>query len=134
MRNLKELKMQSEYSSCDPTKLDDWLKGVSHDLGQYTYQLLASGVDRPFLPQVSEENLREDCGVTNGVHRAKMLQTIRGRYIWCGRKVVYRAKTIQTVRGRYIRCGRKVVHSPRYFRPLEVGSSGMAGKSGDRLW
>ena len=78
MRELKELKARSDYSSCDPTKLDHWLKERSADLGQYTYQLLLSGVDAHFLPQLSEENLRDDCGVLNGVHRAKILQKIRG--------------------------------------------------------
>ena len=78
MRELKELKSRSDYSSCDPTKLDHWLKDLSADMGQYTYQLLLSGVDANFLPQLSEENLKDDCGVTNGVHRAKIQQKIRG--------------------------------------------------------
>lgn len=77
MRELRELKISSEYSSCDPSKLDDWLKTLSPDLGQYTYQLLQSGVDRPFLSQMCEEHLKDDCGVQNGVHRAKILQRIR---------------------------------------------------------
>ncbi|XP_045171328.2 NAD(+) hydrolase SARM1-like [Mercenaria mercenaria] len=77
MRELRDLKISSEYTSCDPTKLDDWLKQLSPELGQYTYQLLLAGVDRNFLCQMSEDHLREDCGVTNGVHRAKILQQIR---------------------------------------------------------
>lgn len=81
MRELRELKASSEYSSCDPSKLDDWLKEVSPDLSQYTYQLLLSGVDRLFLPQISEELLRDDCGVSNGIHRARILQRIRGEVL-----------------------------------------------------
>ncbi|XP_052799930.1 NAD(+) hydrolase SARM1-like isoform X1 [Mya arenaria] len=77
LRELHELKTQSEYSSCDPTKLSDWLKELSGDLGQYTYQLLQSGVDRTYLPQISEDQLRDDCAIHNGIHRAKILQKIR---------------------------------------------------------
>lgn len=77
MRDLRELKISSEYTSCDPSKLNDWLKLVSPDLCQYTYQLLQCGVDKLFLPQIAEENLRDDCGVLNGVHRARILQNIR---------------------------------------------------------
>ncbi len=71
----------SDYSSCDPTKLDHWLKVVSPDLGQYTYQLLLCGVDRQFLSQLSDEQLRDDCRIANGVHRAKILQRARGNSI-----------------------------------------------------
>ena len=83
MRELKELKARSDYSSCDPTKVDHWLKEMSHDMGQYTYQLLLSGVDAHFLPQISEDNLKDDCGISNGVHRSKILQKIRGTLFWC---------------------------------------------------
>ena len=81
MRELKELKISSDYSSCDPSKLDYWLKDLSPDLGQYTYQLLQNGVDKPFLSHMSEEHLRLDCGVHNGIHRAKILQHIRGNFV-----------------------------------------------------
>ena len=78
LRELKELKVSSEYTSCDPTKLDDWLKEVGPDFSQYTYQLLLSGADRLFLPQMSEDLLKDDCGMVNGIHRARVLQKIRG--------------------------------------------------------
>jgi len=70
--------VSSEYTSCDPTKLDDWLKEVGPDFSQYTYQLLLSGADRLFLPQMSEDLLKDDCGMVNGIHRARVLQKIRG--------------------------------------------------------
>lgn len=87
MRELKELKARSDYSSCDPTKVDHWLKEMAQDMGQYTYQLLLSGVDAHFLPQLSEENLKDDCGVTNGVHRSKILQKIREQSIYRGKSL-----------------------------------------------
>ncbi|KAK3603297.1 hypothetical protein CHS0354_007628 [Potamilus streckersoni] len=77
MRELKDLKMSADYTSCDPSKLEHWLKDIAPEFSQYTYNLVQSGLDQMFLRHVNEEHLREDCGIQNGIHRARILQKIR---------------------------------------------------------
>ena len=85
-RELKDLKIASDYRSCDPTKLTDWLCQVGEDLSQYSYQMLRSGVDMKLLRHVKEDHLKDDCVIRNGVHRLKMLESIKnsckGRGQW----------------------------------------------------
>jgi hypothetical protein len=74
--------MTSDYKSCDPTRLDTWLIDLGSEFSQYTYQMLASGIDKTLLGYISDENLKNDCGISNGVHRMKILQAIKSKY--CG--------------------------------------------------
>ncbi|XP_064618592.1 NAD(+) hydrolase sarm1-like isoform X3 [Lineus longissimus] len=77
LKELKKLKMTSDYKSCDPTRLDTWLIDLGQEFSQYTYQMLASGIDKSLLGYISDENLKNDCGITNGVHRMKIIQAIK---------------------------------------------------------
>ena len=74
MRELDNLKTSADYQSCDPSKLADWLKQIGAAYKRYAYPMVKCGVDRSTLPSLADEHLQADCGVTNGVHRLKILQ------------------------------------------------------------
>ena len=73
--------MNMDYSSIDPTGLNDFLRSIEPKLSVYTYNLLSTGIDKetllnhnnPFLPK--EQHLIE-CGVDNKIHRIKILQEV----------------------------------------------------------
>ncbi|XP_071178832.1 NAD(+) hydrolase sarm1-like [Mytilus edulis] len=77
MRELKRLKITADYASSDPTKLDDFLMELGSEFSQYTYSMLQAGVDMLYLPDLTEEQLANDCGISSGIHRSKILQKIR---------------------------------------------------------
>jgi len=77
LRDLAKLKQIADYESCDPTRLDDWLKELGAEFRQYTYQMLKSGVDRRVLRFLSDEHLQIDCGIFNGVHRMRILEVAK---------------------------------------------------------
>ncbi|XP_025090144.1 sterile alpha and TIR motif-containing protein 1-like isoform X2 [Pomacea canaliculata] len=76
LRELRDLKISADYTSCDPTKLSDWLVEVGPEFSQYTYQMIYSGVDKQTLRSLSHEHLSKDCAITNGIHRMKILSKI----------------------------------------------------------
>ena len=77
MRELARLKTMACYDSCDPSRLDDWLRIVGPGLSQYAYSLLKSGVDKNILRWLNDEHLKEDCGIANGVHRLRILEAAK---------------------------------------------------------
>jgi len=77
MRELDELKQTADYETCDPSRIDHWLKEIGEEFRQYTYQMVRSGVDRRVLRLLTEENLQRDCGIRNGVHRLKILEAAK---------------------------------------------------------
>ncbi|KAG5269169.1 hypothetical protein AALO_G00199040 [Alosa alosa] len=77
LRDLRVLKTYANYSTCDPNNLADWLADVDPRFRQYTYGLVQSGVDRKNIVHITDEQLRTDCSVENGVHRAKILAALR---------------------------------------------------------
>jgi hypothetical protein len=80
MRELKNLKITADYASSDPSKLNDFLEDVGSEFSQYTYSMLQAGIDTTFLPLLTEEQLINDCGIVNGIHRSKILQKILGLF------------------------------------------------------
>ena len=67
-----------DYSGLDPTGLNEFLKFIEPKFSMYTYNMLASGIDKetllnPILPY--EDHLIE-CGVDNKIHRMKIMQGI----------------------------------------------------------
>ncbi|XP_028857682.1 NAD(+) hydrolase SARM1 [Denticeps clupeoides] len=83
LRDLRVLKTYANYSTCDPSNLADWLAHVDPRFRQYTYGLVQSGVDRKNVPQVTDEQLRDDCLMDNGIHRARILAAARRPSIPC---------------------------------------------------
>lgn len=77
LRELAQLKQNADYEACDPSRLDDWLTGISPEFRQYTYQMIKSGVEKSILRFISEEHLERDCGILNGIHRLKMLEAAK---------------------------------------------------------
>ncbi|XP_074640275.1 NAD(+) hydrolase SARM1-like isoform X2 [Tubulanus polymorphus] len=77
MKEVKKLKMTSDYRSCDPTKIDHWLLELGSEFSQYTYQMLASGIDKQILPYIHDDNLKNDCSIVNGIHRMKIIYAIK---------------------------------------------------------
>ncbi|ESO95392.1 hypothetical protein LOTGIDRAFT_215051 [Lottia gigantea] len=77
LRELKELKITADYTSCDPSKLSDWLDEISPLFLQYAYNMLTCGVDRQSLPYLTEDHLMSDCSIGNGVHRMRLLDRIK---------------------------------------------------------
>ena len=74
--------MTADYSSYDPTKIDPWLMSVLPELSQYTYAMLRNGMDRTLLSTTTEEELRDVCGVNNGIHRRIIMQHLNGNFFF----------------------------------------------------
>lgn len=77
LRELKQLKTTADYSSCDNSRLNEWLKELSEDFSVYTYQMLRCGIDRSVLSSISEDELERECGITNSIHRRKIMDHIK---------------------------------------------------------
>ena len=77
LRELTSLKQSADYQSCDPSKLDDWLKEVNTGFKQYTYQMTQAGVDANLLKWLTNEHLQSDCRIQNGVHRLRILEAAK---------------------------------------------------------
>lgn len=77
LRELKQLKTTADYSSCDNSRLNEWLKELSEEFSVYTYQMLRCGIDRSVLSSISEDELERECGITNSIHRRKIMDHIK---------------------------------------------------------
>ena len=82
LRELRRLRTAADYESCDPTHLESWMKAVGGDVAQYSYLMLKAGVDKAILRYLTEEHLRHDCVITNGIHRMKILEAAKSRSKW----------------------------------------------------
>ncbi|XP_072834805.1 NAD(+) hydrolase SARM1 [Pogona vitticeps] len=76
-RELTELKTYANYSTCDRSNLADWLSSVEPKFRQYTYNLVTCSIDRNFLHRVTEQQLEQDCQVSLGFHRVRILNAAR---------------------------------------------------------
>ena len=72
-RELTKLKLQADYSSCDPSQLCDWLENVNGDLLEHSYGMLRAGADIGSLKHITDTHLRDDCQIRNGIHVSRML-------------------------------------------------------------
>ncbi|XP_069766883.1 NAD(+) hydrolase SARM1 isoform X2 [Narcine bancroftii] len=70
LRELRELKMNANYSTCDPSNLADWLGTINPLFRQYTYNLVHCGIRKETLSKVTEEQLMSECHIENRIHRA----------------------------------------------------------------
>lgn len=73
LRELNQLKLIADYSSCDKTGLCSLL---GRDNIQYAYQMLLYGVTRENICQFDGEQLLSECKVLNIIHRLRLAQTI----------------------------------------------------------
>ncbi|XP_066941139.1 NAD(+) hydrolase sarm1 isoform X3 [Macrobrachium rosenbergii] len=72
LRELKKLKNLADYSSCDSTKMNDFLVEMDREFAEYTYRMIRAGVNRDMLRYLSEEQLINECGILNSIHRQKI--------------------------------------------------------------
>ncbi|XP_064112730.1 NAD(+) hydrolase sarm1-like isoform X8 [Macrobrachium nipponense] len=72
LRELKKLKNLADYSSCDSTKMNDFLVEMDREFAEYTYRMIRAGVNRDMLRYLSEEQLIHECGILNSIHRQKI--------------------------------------------------------------
>jgi len=77
LRELDELRQNSDYSLFDTTNLNQFLKDIHPELCRYTYRMLKSRVNLTLLPHLSEDHLVRDCGINNGVHRMIIMQATK---------------------------------------------------------
>lgn len=71
--------MAADYSCVDGTKLDRFLTSISPRFSIYTYPLLELGIsDCRDIPALSDEILKNECRITNPVHRLKLLEALEG--------------------------------------------------------
>ncbi|XP_014246383.1 sterile alpha and TIR motif-containing protein 1 isoform X2 [Cimex lectularius] len=76
-RELQTLKKMADYSSRDSSNLNSFLQSIGPEFSVYTYAMLNAGVDKETLRSLSEEQLVSECGITNSIHRYRMLDLIR---------------------------------------------------------
>lgn len=76
MRELRKLKLLADYSSCDSTKLNEFMVEIDKEFAEYTYRMLRAGVTRDCLRYLTEEQLITECGIYNSIHRQRIRDTI----------------------------------------------------------
>jgi hypothetical protein len=76
IHDLTELRIRADYSSEDASNIAAWLAGISREFRQYSFNLIQAGVDLKFLPHLTDQHLKSDCQISNGVHRTKILEAI----------------------------------------------------------
>ncbi|UYV64377.1 SARM1 [Cordylochernes scorpioides] len=77
LRDLEQLKCKADYASCDSTDLNGLLQSIGPEFSRYTYQMLQSGVQRTSLSYLTDEQLEQECGVHNSIHRHHIAQVFQ---------------------------------------------------------
>ncbi|XP_022182978.1 sterile alpha and TIR motif-containing protein 1-like [Myzus persicae] len=77
VRELNNLKQSADYSSIDTTDLNSFLKSINLEYSVYTYPMLIAGVTRDSMRFVTDDQLKNDCGISNGVHRSCIITSIK---------------------------------------------------------
>ncbi|XP_071546751.1 NAD(+) hydrolase sarm1 isoform X5 [Panulirus ornatus] len=76
LRELRKLKLLADYSSCDSSKLNEFIVEIDKEFAEYTYRMLQAGVSRDCLRYLTEEQLMKECGIYNSIHRQRIKDTI----------------------------------------------------------
>merc|ERR1719367_2751453 len=77
LRELSDLRKKADYSNIDSTGLNEFLQQIGQEYSVYTYEMLKAGIDRDTLIRINEEQLLSECGITNKIHRLKILQGVK---------------------------------------------------------
>jgi len=77
LRELSSLRKRTDYSSVDSSGLNDFLQTLGPEYSVYTYELLNNNIDKDTLLTFSDEQLLIDCGITNKIHRIKILHGVK---------------------------------------------------------
>uniref|UniRef100_A0A2S2PBG3 Sterile alpha and TIR motif-containing protein 1 n=1 Tax=Schizaphis graminum TaxID=13262 RepID=A0A2S2PBG3_SCHGA len=81
MRELNNLKQSADYSSIDSTGLNSVLKSINSEYSVYTYPMLKAGVNVDSIRFLTDDQLKNVCGISNGIHRScikDLIQKISG--------------------------------------------------------
>ncbi|XP_067010666.2 NAD(+) hydrolase sarm1 isoform X2 [Anabrus simplex] len=76
-RELQNLKKMADYSSRDAGNLNTFLQGIGPEFSIYTYSMLNAGVDKDSIRSLSEDQLANECGITNSIHRLRIMNSIK---------------------------------------------------------
>jgi hypothetical protein len=76
-RELQNLKKMADYSSRDTGNLNTFLQGIGAEFSIYTYSMLNAGVDKDSIRNLSEDQLTNECGISNSIHRLRILDSIK---------------------------------------------------------
>lgn len=76
-RELESLKKMADYSSKDIANISNFLQSIGPEFSIYTYAMLNAGVDRESLKHLTDDQLVMECGISNSIHRFRILNTIR---------------------------------------------------------
>lgn len=78
-RELQNLKKMADYSSRDTGNLNSFLENIGQEFSIYTYSMLNAGVDNNSIGNLTEDQLLTECGITNSIHRLRILEAIKNR-------------------------------------------------------
>lgn len=76
-RELENLKKMADYSSKDAACINNFLQNIGPEFSIYTYSMLNAGVDKESLKNLNDEQLIVECGITNSIHRYRILNAIQ---------------------------------------------------------
>lgn len=68
----------ADYSSRDAANINQFLQSLGPEFSIYTYSMLNAGVEsKDSLRSLSEDQLLNECGITNSIHRLRIMNGIR---------------------------------------------------------
>ncbi|KAL1490699.1 hypothetical protein ABEB36_013351 [Hypothenemus hampei] len=77
-RELQKLKRMADYTSRDSANINNFLQSLGPEFCTYTYSLLNAGIEtQDALRNISEDQLLHECGITNSIHRFRIMEGIR---------------------------------------------------------
>ncbi|KAJ8971857.1 hypothetical protein NQ314_000519 [Rhamnusium bicolor] len=77
-RELQKLKKMADYTSRDTANINTFLQTLGPEFSIYTYSLLNAGVEtKDSLRNISEDQLLNECGIMNSIHRYRIMEGIR---------------------------------------------------------
>ncbi|CAH1155821.1 unnamed protein product [Phaedon cochleariae] len=77
-RELQQLKKMADYTSKDPANINNFLQTLGAEFCIYTYSFLNAGLEKKdYLTNISEDQLLDECGIKNSIHRYRIMDGIR---------------------------------------------------------
>lgn len=76
-RELQNLKKMADYSSRDTGNLNSFLQNIGAEFPIYTYSMLNAGVDKDSIRNLTDDQLLNECGISNSIHRLRIFESIK---------------------------------------------------------
>jgi len=79
IRELKDLKKNADYTSCDGGMTANFLNRISNDFKVYTYNLVLKELSLDFMKRLNASDLEDmlkDSGVESSIHRHKIIEAV----------------------------------------------------------